>query len=210
VPTSNQLRTLLALAVVAWAIVLILQGQSVSPALLSPFSYVLSVLTLGVIFWERWVWAWRVSYFFRLNKHPDLRGTWKGVVVSDWVDKESKRGRGPIEVYLVIRQTYTTIDVRLFSEESSSVSLSGNIFSDSGDVWALAVTYRSTPRILKRDGSPMSHGGTLLSVIGAPVHKLDGEYWTDQNRKGAATFTNHSKAIFHDFEDAARGLNSVS
>jgi hypothetical protein len=208
--TPNQLKTLLILGVASWAIVLVIQGQHVSVHMLTPFSYVLTVLSIGVLLWEKWLWSWWVCRGW-LNKRPDLRGTWKGTVNSDWVDPDTKLGRGGIDVYLVIRQTYSTIDVRLYSEESSSVSLSGHIFSDSVEVWSLAVVYRNTPRILKRGRSPINHGGLLLSLVGAPVgilsapvHKLDGEYWTDRNTKGEITFGLHRKTVVHDFEEAVK------
>lgn len=201
--TNTQLRVLLGLSVVLWAIVLVLQGRDVSVDMLAPFSYVLTGLSFCVLLWERRLWSW---YIFRgwLNKRPDLRGTWKGVVNSDWIDQDTEQGRGPIDVYLVIRQTYTTIDVRLFSEESSSVSLSGNIFTDSVGVCTLAVAYRNTPRILKRGRSPINHGGMLLSLVGDPVHKLDGEYWTDRGTIGEITLMARRKVTAHDFEEAAK------
>jgi hypothetical protein len=201
--TNTQLRALLGLSVVLWAIVLVLQGRDVSVDMLAPFSYVLTGLSFCVLLWERWLWPW---YIFRgwLNKRPDLRGTWKGVVHSNWIDPDTEQGRGPIDVYLVIRQTYTTIDVRLLSEESNSVSLSGNIFTDSVGVCTLAVAYRNTPRILKRGRSPINHGGMLLSLIGDPVHKLDGEYWTDRGTIGEVTLTARTKVAAHDFEEAAK------
>jgi hypothetical protein len=200
--SNTQLKALLGVAVVLWAIVLVLQGQSVSVEMLSPFSYVLTGLGICILLWDRWAWHWHI---FRgsLNKRPDIRGTWKGIVHSNFIDPDTQRGRGPIDVYLVVRQTYTTIDVRLFSEESSSISLSGNISSDSVGVCTLAVAYRNTPRILKRGRSPINHGGMLLSLVGKPVHKLDGEYWTDRGTFGEITLTTRSKAIAHDFEEGA-------
>jgi SMODS-associating 2TM, beta-strand rich effector domain len=201
--SKTQLNALLGLTVVLWAVVLIFQHQPVSVQMLTPFSYVLTGLSFCLLLWDRWLWRW---YIFRgwFNKRPDLLGTWKGVVHSNWSDDETKQGRGPIDVYLVIRQTYTTIDVRLFSEESSSVSLSGNIFNDAVGVCTLAVAYRNTPRILKRGRSPINHGGMLLSLVGKPVHKLDGEYWTDRGTMGEITLTTRSKATAHDFEEAAK------
>jgi hypothetical protein len=201
--SNTQLNALLGLTVVLWAAVLVLQHQPVSVHLLSPFSYVVTGLSFCLLLWDRWLWRW---WIFRrwLNKRPNLRGTWKGVVHSNWIDPDTEKGRGPIDVYLVIRQTFTTIDVRLFSEESSSVSLSGHIFTDAAGVCTIAVAYRNTPRILKRGRSPINHGGMLLSLVGQPVHKLDGEYWTDRGTHGEITLNVHSKATAHDFEEAVK------
>jgi hypothetical protein len=201
--TSNQIRMLVGLGVVLWALVLVFQGQPLSAHMLAPFSYVVTGLSAAVVLWERWLWAWPI---FRgwLNKRPNICGTWKGTLRSDWRAPDTKQGLDPIEVFLVIRQTYTTIDVRLFSHESSSISLSGNIFTDSAGVCSLAVTFRSTPRILKRDRSPVKHGGMLVSLVGSPVHKIDGEYWTDRATKGEVTFSARTRGTAHDFEEATK------
>ena len=186
-----------------WALVLVFQRQPLSVHMLAPFSYVVTGLSVAVVLWERRLWAW---WIFRgwLNTRPDVRGTWKGTLKSDWRDKDTRVPLEPIEVFLVVRQTYTTIDVRLFSAESSSISLSGNIFTDAVGVCTLAITFRSTPRILKRDRSPVKHGGMLVSLVGDPIHKLDGEYWTDRSTKGEVAFSARTKGIAHDFEEAAQ------
>jgi hypothetical protein len=201
--TTNQIKMLLGLGVLLWAVVLVIQGQPLTVHMLAPFSYVVTGLSVAVVLWERWLWAWWV---FRgwLNKRPDVRGTWKGTLKSDWRDPNTKAPLEPIEVFLVVRQTYSTIDVRLFSAESSSISLSGNIFTDTVGVWTLAVTFRSTPRILKRERSPVKHGGMLVSLVGKPIHKLDGEYWTDRATKGEVTFGARTRVIAHDFEEATQ------
>jgi hypothetical protein len=131
-----------------------------------------------------------------------LRGTWKGQLVSTWVDPVTNQGRGEIEAYLVIRQTYFTIDVRLLTAESGSVTLSANIVDDGQGVHTLAVLYRNTPRALLRHRSPIGHGGMLLYVRGTPAYRLDGEYWTDRNTKGELTFTARTHEQLHDFEHA--------
>jgi hypothetical protein len=102
----------------------------------------------------------------------------------------------------MIRQTYSTIDVRILTVESTSESLSGNLFADKVGLYKLAVTYRNIPRLLERSRSAVHHGGALLNVIGKPIHKLDGEYWTDRGTSGELTFTLRTRKIVDDFEEA--------
>jgi len=189
--------------VLSWAAALIVQGQHVPLDYLKAFSYAVTGVSFGLLMWEQWLWSWWV---FRpwLTTRPDLRGTWKGILVSSWVDPVTRLGRGEIEVYLVIRQTYSALDVRLLTAESSSISLSASIIEEGQGVYTLAVTYRSTPRILLRQRSPISHGGALLSVRGAPAHQMDGEYWTDRNTKGELRFAALSDSQFHDFDEASK------
>src|SRR6267154_413124 len=53
-----------------------------------------------------------------------VSGTWFALVL--WERWLWRCGR-PIEVYLVIRQTFSSLDVRMFSLESESISLSANL-----------------------------------------------------------------------------------
>ena len=201
--TSMQTKVLVGLIVVIWAVVLLVQGHPVPLDYLKAFSYVVTGVSFALLFWERWLWSWRV---FRpwLTNRPDLRGTWKGHLVSNWIDPITKQGRGEIDAYLVVRQTYTTIDVRLLTAESGSISLSANIVADGEGIHTVAVVYRNTPRALLREHSPIGHGGMLLYVRGIPIHQLDGEYWTDRQTKGELTLRLRSSELRHDFDQAQK------
>src|ERR1700723_1346917 len=105
--TSTQIKVLVGLVVAIWVVVLLAQGHPVPIDYLKAFSYVVTGVSFALLLWERWLWSWRV---FRpwLTNRPDVRGTWKGHLVSSWVDPSTRTGRGEIEAYLVIRQTYST------------------------------------------------------------------------------------------------------
>jgi hypothetical protein len=199
--TSNQIKVLIGIVVVIWAVTLLVQGHPVPLDYIKAFSYAVTGVSFALVLWNRWLWSWRV---FRpwLTTRPDLRGTWKGHLVSSWVDPNTKQGRGEIEVYLVIRQTFSTVDARLLTAESFSVSLSADIVADGEGIQTLAVVYRNTPRSLLRGRSPIGHGGMLLYVRGTPVHQLDGEYWTDRGTKGELTLAMRSSGLCHDFAEA--------
>jgi hypothetical protein len=199
--TNNQIKVLIGLVVAIWAVTLLIQGHPVSLDYIKAFSYAVTGVSFALLFWERWLWSWRLSRPW-LTTRPDLRGTWKGHLVSNWVDPSTQHGRGQIEAYLVIRQKYSTIDVRLLTAESGSVSLSANIVADGEQVHTVAVVYRNTPRALLRGRSPIGHGGMLLHIRGTPIHQLDGEYWTDRETKGELSFAARSSEVSHDFSQA--------
>jgi len=201
--TNTQTKVLVGLIVVIWAVVLLVQGHPVPLDYIKAFSYAVTGVSFALLLWNRWLWSWRM---FRpwLTTRPDLRGTWKGRLVSSWVDPNTKQGRGEIEVYLVIRQTYSSIDLRLVTAESFSVSLSASIVADGEGIHTVAVVYRNTPRALLRERSPIGHGGMLLYVRGTPIHQLDGEYWTDRGTKGELTLALHTNGLSHDFAEAQK------
>src|SRR5579859_2810115 len=208
-PSRIQIKLFVFLVLAIVAAVLFSRGQSPSlKDLASTSSYAVPGVGLILLFWNRWLWSW---WIFRpwLSKRPDLRGTWKGVLHSEYLDPATQQRSGPIDVYLVIRQTNSDINVRLFSAESSSVSLSGNLISDGVDVNTLVITYRTEPQLFKREQSPIAYGGMLLNVRGDKVYQLDGEYWTDRLTRGEAKFTTRSRMICHDFGQASQATNQA-
>lgn len=200
--TNRQLQTLVGLVLAALIIVLLLQGKNAS---FSDFyhasSYVVTVVSVALILWERFLWrCWPFNPL--LTTRPNLKGTWKGELLSTYEDPATGQGRGAIEVYIVVRQTYSVIDVRLFSAESSSISLSGSFTADSAGLYTLASVYRNTPAMLQRDHSVGGNGGLLLYVRGRPIHQLDGEYWTERKTSGQMLFKKRSNKEAHDFGQA--------
>ena len=167
------------------------------------YSAFTTAATAGAVFmalWDRYLWRWKP--FCYLDWKPNLRGTWQGLLHSDYRMHETGERRINIETYLVIRQTYSKINIRLMTAESGSESLSANLFADGEGLFTLASSYRNTPRISVRERSPISHGGMSLSVRGKPVHMLEGEYFTDRKTKGEMEFVARSDGFASDFAQA--------
>ncbi|HUJ29947.1 MAG TPA: hypothetical protein VLY23_01605 [Candidatus Acidoferrum sp.] len=200
--TEIQIKAFVGLVVGLWLIITLAGGQPLPGHLLSSFSYAVTGTSFTLLLWDRWLWRNRI---FRgwLTKRPDLGGTWKGTLLSSWPDPETGQRTGPIEVYLVIRQTFSSISARMFSVEMNSVSLSAAIVSERSGTHTLFITYRSEPRVLLREVSPIHYGGMLLNVRGTPVQRLDGGYWTDRLTKGEAEFLARARGMSDDFGTAA-------
>lgn len=198
--TNTQIRILVGLALITTVVVSLVSGQPIPAHLATSFSYAVTGISMCLLLWNRWIWAWPV---FRLwVKRPDLRGTWRGQLLSSWESVEGHRA-GPIEAYVVIRQTFISLDVRLFTLESDSASLAATIAPDSAGMQTLYIAYRNEPKALIRDRSPIHYGGMLLRVRGTPAKKLDGTYWTDRATKGDIEFLEHVPEAGYDFNSAA-------
>ncbi len=181
---------------------LYLQGQSIIKPSLSAYSWIATTITLVLIVWDKWLW--RVRFLYPLSKMPDVRGTWKAELNSFWKDPKTGQARGNTVVYLVFRQSFSSLDIRLFSSESSSVSLSANIVTDGEGVHTIATTYRNEPSLAHLAHSPISHGGMLLSIRGEKVvRQIDGKYWTDRQSMGEINMTEHSSKIASGFDEAS-------
>jgi hypothetical protein len=91
---------------------------------------------------------------------PDLNGTWKVAIHPTAPETSPEK----VIAYMVIRQTFSTVSLRLFTAESHSETLSARVVRCDDGTCNLAAVYRNTPRLQARDRSPLHHGALLLNV----------------------------------------------
>jgi len=152
---------------------------------------------VGIIF-VRWVWRWHPLQNW-LIKIPDLQGTWRGELRSDWVDPKTQKGIRPIPAMLVIKQNFSKIDCLLMTKESESYAVSANFnLAPNGDLY-LAYSYTNRPKANLRGRSPMHDGAALVKVIRKPTLMLEGEYWTNRKTKGEMTLRFESRECAEQF-----------
>ena len=186
------------LGCVVWAVLLTLGGTKIGPDWFTPVSKVVAVVLAVIAVGDRHLWRFRPLNPWIFNM-PVIDGTWKTEIRP--TDQSPPR---VIEAYVVIRQTFSTLRVRLFTVESESESLSANVRHCDDGTFSAAWVYHATPRMAKRDGSPLHHGGVLLRIQGEPVHSLSGEYWTDRHTQGELELIDRRPRITHSFDEAKR------
>jgi len=186
------------------AVTLALDGAQVTTGMFKPCGVVVTVLGLILLAFDMWWWGLGFLHPWFVDR-PYLKGTWKGVLESSYVDPTTQQRAGPIEVYLVIRQTFSTIHLRLLTNESASESMANNIPKGEDGVYTVASVYRNTPKLDVRDRSTIHHGAVILNVEGNPVTSLRGEYWTDRMTRGELRFLEKSDTLYFDFASAAAG-----
>jgi len=197
-----RVQVILGLAVIAWAVMLFVEGVPLKAAYLGPYSVVVTVVVVGLILFDRWLW--RIPPAPRLLRHPVLSGTWKGTLRSNWVNPETNATIEPIVVYFAIRQTYSTVSLRMLTRESSSVSLVAALEGRGDGVPRVTSTYENQPGVLIQNRSRIHHGALLLEVHGMPADCLDGWYWTDRDTKGEVVLEQRNRKLFSSFEEAER------
>ncbi len=199
------LSAVILVAGVFWGGMLVLEGVAVTGALLRPFSTVVGALMLVLAAFDLWGWRWRLLrgwFVFR----PDLRATWRVELQSDWKGPATNTGVGPIVAYLVVRQTFSTLSVRMLSAESASELVAAEINKASDGTYRLAAVYRNEPRLTVRDRSPIHYGGFVLDVQGDSVTDLAGHYWTDRSSRGELRTLARGTAIAGSFVEALKLL----
>jgi hypothetical protein len=93
--TRLQISIILAVAALSWFSVLYVQGTPVTYAHLVPFSSVLAVLVVLALVIEKALWCkpWLQKWFI---SRPNMHGTWKVELQSNWVNPDTNRTILPI------------------------------------------------------------------------------------------------------------------
>jgi hypothetical protein len=175
-------------------------GQKLSSDLLRPLSTVTSIVVLLSIAFELWLWKLPFLHGW-VVKRPVLTGTWRAELRSNWKDAGGAP-IPPIEGYVVIRQTFLNLSLRLLTKESSSHLVGTEIVCSVDGQYCVSGVYRNEPRYQDRSHSQMHFGAVWLQVIDTPAQKLQGHYWTDRNTAGEMLVTDRQKPKFQDFTSA--------
>ncbi len=135
-------------------------------------------------------WLWRCRLFQGwLVPFPNLNGTWKGDIQTNWKDTGGKTP-GPIAAILTINQSFTHMSCVMRTGEMESHSyLEGFCIDNEAQVRQLCYSYTSKPKASLRERSTPHDGTLLLNIIGTPVHKLEGESWTQRQTIGTVVLT---------------------
>jgi hypothetical protein len=174
-----------------------------------PFGTVVGLITFIVTIFNKYLWSWRIFKGWYV-KRPDLRGTWKVELKSNWTNPETGQAVKPIYGYAVIRQSLTSLSFRLMTEESRSVLVAHSIEQqEDEDLFKLVGVYRNEPKIeLQGVRSEIHHGSFALEIHGSPAYELQGHYWTDRGTKGGIKLSDKVKKLYDTYEQANRELGN--
>ncbi|WP_436416963.1 hypothetical protein KCV26_09385 [Petrimonas sulfuriphila] len=131
------------------------------------------------------LWGWRCKIFKGwLVPFPCLSGKWRGVIKSTY-----NHGHASILVDVVIKHHFFNIQIKIKTNESSSISTCGSfdIDEDRG-LNQLIYTYQNNPKATVRDCSGIHYGTTRLEICD-DAKTLEGEYWTSRKTTGDIQLT---------------------
>lgn len=203
--TRLHISSFIGLTIIVWLVALWFQGMPVlSVDFVKPFGIVVGSITLVVAVFNKYLWSWRIFKGWYV-KRPDLRGTWIVELKSSWVNPDTGKTIDPIFGYAVIRQSLTSLSVRLMTKESRSVLVAHNIDQqEDEDLFKLVGVYRNEPKIeLQGVRSEIHHGSFLLEIHGNPPYELQGHYWTDRGTKGGMKLSARVPKRYDTYEQAA-------
>jgi len=205
---ATYVKAIIYTAMTIWAIALLLSGQKPSLDLLRPLSTVTSAVVLLSIAFELWLWKLPFLHGW-LVKRPVIEGTWRAELRSNWKDATGA-AISPLEGYVVIRQTFLNLSLRLLTKESSSHLVGTEIVCSADGLYCVSGVYRNEPRYRDRGHSGIHYGAVWLEVIDKPAQMLQGHYWTDRNTAGEMRLTERLTNKFQDFESAKAHYATLS
>lgn len=200
--SARLIHIVIATAALVWAGMLLAEGTPLHWEFLRPYELVAASVVFAVNVYDWWLWRkWPIVY---ISPVPLIRGTWQGELRSSWVDPQTGQAVPPVKVYLAVRQTAGSLNIRLFTPSSASASTTASVSNDAG-VGLLTTTYRNIPDLLQRATSPIHNGTMLLEVPERFPKRLKGSYWTDRSSQGEIAFDRRSPKVAADLL-GARGL----
>lgn len=194
------LSTIVVIVIAIWALILVIEGVAVSVSWLRPFSPVIGVVLLLLLAFDRWLWRIRLLHGWFV-KRPILRGLWKIELQSEWKAPETGNRPAVIEAYLVVRQTYSHLSLRLLTKESSSETLVAEVVEAADGMFRVYAVYRNEPRPEFRERSPIHYGAFFIDFE-CDSQRLIGDYWTDRNTRGQFTTAGHLNGVCSNYHEA--------
>lgn len=194
-------KAILYITVAVWAIVLFLDGQKVTYAWLQPLSTVTTVVLFIVMAFDLWLWKLSLLHGWFV-KRPIIDGTWKVQLRSNWMDPSTKTKMPPIEGYMIVRESFSTLKMSLITSESSSELVGTEITCSSDGTYCISGVYRNEPRYSIRERSVIHYGAVWLKVVDQRQQRIDSHYWTDRGTAGEIEMTARQSRRFHDFNSA--------
>ena len=200
-----------AIAVGLWALYLaIADDRAFTWADAAPFGTVVAILVvLGLFFEYR---LWRAAGIRSLIGRPDINGTWKGEMVSNFKDGDGNV-IPPIPCYAAVEQTFSELKLHMMTEQSESWLVASDIRkSNTSGGYQIVGIYTNQPGIHLREQSQIHRGTVWLESHGPKANptSLTGEYWNDRYMKGTVTLGDRVDEVISRFDEADAYFSNAS
>jgi hypothetical protein len=186
---------------IVWMVILWANHEAISKTWLAPLSTATTIVLLLVMAFDLWLWKLPILHGWFV-KRPVIDGTWQVEFRSDYINPGTGAPTPPLEGYMVIKQTHSTLSMRLLTAESGSALVGNEIVCTTDGAYCVSGVYRNEPRLEVQHRSRTHYGGLWLSVVDEPEQELIGHYWTDRKTAGEIHLTKRQKKKFQTFQTA--------
>ena len=186
------------LTILACVINCLISGDISLESVIKSASYSLSISTL---FWAFFLsTGWKFFPFKYLMYRPNLNGTWKGLMISDWTD-ENGQTVPPKTMYVVVRQKFLSINFTTHTETFIGNSYVETFLIDK-ERGTLKVVYLYMKDSTDHNLQPENQGVSELRVIDSTPKKMEGIFFTIIKSKGNLSLTHISTKHINTYSDA--------
>lgn len=159
------------------------------------------IILFAIMVFTSFAWKWRMFNSW-LVPFPNLNGTWQGSIQTTWKNPDTGYVPGAIPVILSIKQSFTKISCVMRTAEMTSRSYLADFWLNYDDqIRMLGYSYHSRPLPTVVDRSQPHDGTVTFDLIGNPVTKLKGAYWTERKTTGEIVLTFRCKQMLDSFPD---------
>jgi hypothetical protein len=199
--TERYIKLIIYVAVLSWTAILWVNHQAIQSTWLQPLSTVITIVLYAVMAFD--LWLWKIPFLHSwFVKRPVIDGTWRVSIRSNWKNPSTASAIPPVEGYMIVRQTLSTLSMRLLTEESSSELVGTEIVCSADNLFCITGVYRNEPRFEVRDRSEIHFGAVWLTIIDEPQKRITGHYWTDRQSAGHVELSQRTTKKFQAFASA--------
>lgn len=204
---------LIGAAALLWGAILLVRGVPLSWDHFWPFGTVVGLVVLLGAAFDRWSWRWGCLHGWFV-KRPDLSGTWRVRLESGWIDPDTETQIAPIDGFMPVKQSFTSLQMRLMTSESASWLIADRIKpSGHGNGYQIVGVFVNQPELpLRGEKSEIHYGSFVLESHGADGARpavVEGTYWTDRGTRGVIRLSECVAEIHTRFEDAQAALGGT-
>lgn len=202
-PSPGWIRIVIGLSAGLMFILSALSGDSINEQGLRWLGGVTGGVTLLLLCFDQWIWrAPGVRRLSELAGHPVIHGTWLGVLE---YQRDGEGNPGVTEIYVAIRQTFSSVSVRCYfpktRAESWSLTASFRANDHRKDLHYIFQQQAPAP---DRDHNRPTQGACELAVAGRPVVELVGSYYAERGGKGMIAARDFSPRLAGSLAEAER------
>lgn len=137
-----------------------------------------TVALLLTLFWVTDNFLWRIKFIQKILDIPDINGRYEGELVSSYDETKT------YPIVLEIKQSLNKISINLFTERSSSYSLTANIGKNNKGSWSVFYIYQNNTSAMNEDEDMKDHNGVALLEIFDLGSNLKGNYFNNPRDRG--------------------------
>ncbi len=151
----------------------------------------------GLLFAVFAKWGWKCKVFQGwLVPFPNLNGTWQGTIQTTWVDPKTSKTPDSIPVLLTIKQSFLRLNCVMRTAEMTSYSYAEDFRIDNEkQIKQVVYSYMSKPVVILTERSAMHEGTIIFDIVGNPINKLSGQYWTSRKTTGVIEVAFREKVL---------------